>query len=226
MSHALSVAVVPAVKVASKSILSAMVTIPRNNPRMFAISVATLKMTMADVIAQNIEKKKEGDSSSFLRYSDKARLFVFASYGAIYLGLFQHYLFAEVYTKLFPLSSIFASKSIKDKLLDYAGAISVIKQLAFEAFVHWPCLYIPSFYVFKEATAKTSFASKLLNIKETLSKNWIADISMCWKVWIPSALFNFAFLPLWLQVPFTGVVGFLYFTFFSLRRGNEEKKSE
>jgi hypothetical protein len=195
----------------TQPVLSALAQIPQNHPVVLAVAITSIKTGGADFLAQKLASTAVGG-----RGLDKRRLGCFTLYGAVYLGWFQHFLFSKVYTKLFPLASEFAAKSIKEKLKDVLGASSVLQQVIFEASVHWPWLFIPAFYLLQEITApKFAFS----NLRNTLKQNWKEDLITCWKIWIPASMLNFSCIPLHSQVPFTALVGFAYMAYFSFKRG-------
>lgn len=195
-------------------VIASITAIPQD-PLFLAVAITGVKTGGADFLAQKLANRKlTGKKKKGL---DKRRMGLFSLYGGVYLGLWQHTLFSHIYTKLFPMASVFAAKSLKDKMTDSVGAVSVLKQVASEAFLHWPWLYIPAFYVLKEVTAPGGF--KFSNLANILRQNWVDDLILCWKVWVPVAIVNFSFFPIQWQVPFTALVSFCYMAYFSMKRG-------
>jgi len=190
--------------------------IPQAHPIVFAVTATCIKTTAADFLAQKLKNGDEG--------MDWRRLAGFTLYGAIYLGLFQFWLYTEVYTKMFPGAQVFAAKSLVQKFADPVGAMSILRQVSMEAFVHWPLAFVPSYYVMQEIVNYKAF--RLSNLVGKIKENWWDDMKMCWSIWLPAATFNFGTLPVAWQVPFTTVVGFAYTTILSIRRGKDEPKSE
>jgi len=210
-----------------------------HSPEAFAILLAGMKTGAADIIAQklasnNNQKKKEisttngekgiiSSSSSF--QFDKKRFLTFVLYGGMYLGWFQHFLFTKIYTRLFPLAAVFAKQTLKEKIRNWSGAFAVIQQVSFEAFLHWPWLYIPMYYVIQQLVTIMS-SSTNMNIgtiqrlvSEKLRQNWKEDLFFCWGFWVPCSLINFSTMPLNYQAPFTAFAGLFYMSYFSFRRG-------
>jgi len=194
--------------------LKKIASFPTRHPEILAVLVTSLKTGASDVIAQKLNAKRSNEGKKKL---DKRRLASFLLYGGLYLGYFQYFLFAKVYSKWFPMAQVFATQSIREKMRDPIGALDVARQVTFEALVHWPWLYIPAFYVVQQTVAPKGFS--LSSMIEKIRKNWKEDVRLCWKVWIPAAIFNFSSVPLNYQVPFVAFVSLFYMTFFSLRRG-------
>ena len=203
-------------------VLSTLARLPAEHPIVLAVLVTSIKTGSADLLAQRLAQIKAGVNKK--KKLDKRRLSVFAVYGGIYLGVWQHYLFSHIYTTLFPMAQVFASRTLKEKLVDYVGMTAVLKQVLFETVVHWPWLFIPAFYVFQSLASPVP--NKLGMLAEKLRTNWKEDVVICWKVWIPAMLVNFSSVPLRYQVPYTAVVGFFYMSYFSIRRGGSAADAE
>jgi hypothetical protein len=192
-------------------VLTTLARIPQEHPLALAVAITSIKTGTADFLAQRISRADDGVAL------DTRRLGVFALYGAVYLGWWQHFLFSTVYTKIFPMASVFASRTFKEKLTDTVGATAVLKQVLCEATFHYPLMYVPAFYVLQEiASPKFRFS----HLASKLRSNWREDLILAWKVWIPAMLINFSTIPLQYQVPFTAAVSFGYMSYFSLKRGD------
>eukprot|EP00543_Licmophora_paradoxa_P019157 CAMPEP_0202459692 /NCGR_PEP_ID=MMETSP1360-20130828/37765_1 /ASSEMBLY_ACC=CAM_ASM_000848 /TAXON_ID=515479 /ORGANISM="Licmophora paradoxa, Strain CCMP2313" /LENGTH=173 /DNA_ID=CAMNT_0049080909 /DNA_START=108 /DNA_END=626 /DNA_ORIENTATION=- len=168
--------------------ISYLAKVTQENPLAVAISLTTIKTGAADIFAQVISAK-DSDTVEI----DWKRFFSFALYGAIYLGAFQYFLFTKVYTRMFPLAQRFAAKTMQEKLKDIPGLKAVFKQLATDALVHWPWGLIPAYYLIQECVSPV-FSYR--NMISKLRSNWVADLKMCWAIWLPAALFNYGSMPL------------------------------
>jgi len=202
-------------------VIKKVVSITQRRPEMVAVVLTGLKTGASDIIAQKLDARRSKDVKKKL---DKRRVITFLLYGGIYLGWFQHFLFAKVYCKLFPLAQVFASQSTGEKLNNVAGALDVLKQVTCEAVVHWPWLYIPAYYVVKQTISPTGFS--LSSIANNLRSNWREDLMLIWKVWIPAALINFSSVPLDFQIPFVAFISMFYIALFSLKRGGETSSKD
>lgn len=208
------------------------------NPFVTAVGLTSMKTAAADLFVQTIKIKSRGleeEEEGMEGQIDLQRVAVFGLYGALYMGAFQFFLFTRVYPKLFPLAQRFAQKSFGAKLKDPVGGFVVMKQVTVEAFLHWPLLLVPMYYVFQEfvttivsAGGRGKGKSKMMimtnlrrSIREKIKSNWWDDLKLCWLIWLPASLCNFSTLPLEWQVPFTTLVSFFYTTVLSLRRGGD-----
>ena len=194
-------------------------SLPRRWPMAFGITVSALKTAAADVMAQtHLEGRQWGDI-------DKRRTFIFFSWGAVYLGGVQYFIYVHLFARvLFPSAAKFVSKPLSLRLADREGQLTVLKQVALDQFIHHPFILFPAFYCVKEGIerGKVSFDG----IRSALSKymnNILSDCLFCWKWWIPTFLVNFSVAPLYMRVPITAAVSFAFTSFLSLRRGSPQK---
>ena len=65
--------------------------------------------------------------------------------------------------RLFPGMAKFANAPLRAKLKDRQGIINLVKQVAFDNFIHYTFIYFPVFYVLKEAIQVASIALSVLH---------------------------------------------------------------
>ena len=125
----------------------------RSNPYKANVIIATFKTALCDVLVQRYIEGKE--------QIDWKRNAVFWCFGLGYLGMFQWYIYVTCFKRWFPGMALFASQSLGDKLRNASGMRELLKQVAFDNFVHYPFIYFPFFYVFKETIQGTGYESPL-----------------------------------------------------------------
>ncbi|CAE8614460.1 unnamed protein product, partial [Polarella glacialis] len=103
----------------------------------------SLKTSGSDIFAQKyIEGREE---------IDFRRNLVFLTWGLLYLGGVQYFLYVHLFTRrLFPTASAFAAKPLREKIADTAGQGIVLQQVFVDQFVHHPFFLFPAFYQVKE----------------------------------------------------------------------------
>eukprot|EP00913_Durusdinium_trenchii_P032266 g30211.t1 len=119
----------------------AIVTFPRRRPFATNVIVATVKTSVADLIVQKAEGKKE---------IDWQRNGAFTAFGFAYLGIIQWFIYVSLFTRLCPHAIRFSNLPWAEKLKDRAGQIDLVKQTCLDNFVHYTFCYFPVFYVIKE----------------------------------------------------------------------------
>ena len=174
----------------------------KKHPLFVSLVGNTIKTAYADIITQKyLENKKQ---------LDLQRLCVFTSFGFVYLGGWQYYLFNNLFVrceKIMTLSKYKQfSRSIVLTFLDIG--------------VHTPLMYYPSFYVIKGYLEKQS----INNIIETYNVNIKNDMIAIWKVWLPAQMINFMFCPIHLRMPFITSVSFGWTIILSFMRGNKNSE--
>lgn len=80
--------------------------------------------------------------------------------------------------------------------------------LCFLLGVHHPLMYFPAFYCTKELVMadKPDFGKVIADYKQNMKE----DLLALWKIWLPATLFNFAFMPMHLRIPFAAGVSLLW----------------
>lgn len=182
--------------------ISRMNTFFKKYPLFVSLVGNTIKTASADIITQKyLENKKE---------LDVQRLSVFTSFGLVYLGGWQHYLFSNLFVRCQKIMTLAKYKPFSQSVM-----------LTFlDLGVHTPLMYYPSFYMIKGYLEKQS----VNNIIQTYNDNIKNDMVAMWKLWFPAQMINFMFCPIHLRMPFITVVSFGWTMILSFMRGN--KKNE
>jgi hypothetical protein len=191
----------------------AITTFPKRRPFATNIIVATVKTSIADLIVQKAEGRKE---------IDWKRNGVFTAFGFAYLGFMQWFIYVTVFTRLCPHAIRFANLPMKDKLKDRAGQIDLIKQTALDNFVHYTFIYFPVFYTLKEMMQGDGFDAS--TVQRGLAKYWkncVTDNLYMWSLWVPGDLLVYA-CPIWMRLPLNHVISLAWTMILSGLRGNEK----
>jgi protein Mpv17 len=172
----------------------------KRQPLLVSLVGNTVKTASADIITQKyLENKDE---------LDLRRLSVFTSFGLVYLGGWQHYLFNNLFVRCEKIMTLAKYKPISQSII-----------LTFlDLGVHTPLMYYPSFYMIKGSLEKQS----VNNVIETYNENIKNDMIAMWKVWFPAQMINFMFCPIHLRMPFITTVSFGWTMILSLMRGNKK----
>ena len=190
--------------------IRAVLTFPKRRPFVFGTCLAGFKNGAVDLVVQ---KKVEGRESI-----DWRRTTVFTSFGLLFNGAWQYFLFVKMMPRLCPQAVSFARKPIREKLKDIPG----LKQLALQNFVengiNNALIYYPLFYTLKEYIEGGAFEDGIKKYR----KNMKDDLLAIWKVWVPAQFINFAFCPLWLRVPYVACLSCFWTAFVSFTRGKKE----
>jgi hypothetical protein len=187
----------------------------RSNPYKANVIIATFKTALCDVLVQRYIEGKE--------QIDWKRNAVFWCFGLGYLGMFQWYIYVTCFKRWFPGMALFASQSLGDKLRNASGMRELLKQVAFDNFVHYPFIYFPFFYVFKETIQGTGYESPLAIPAYGLAKyqtNCVEDNLKMWALWIPGDLIVYA-VPLWMRLPLNHGLSFIWTCYLSFLRGSK-----
>lgn len=188
-------------------------------PLGMGIGISCLKTSAADLLVQHaVEHVQEVDWQ---------RNAVFASFGALYLGGFQYFLYVRLYQHWFPRCAQFAAMPLRQKMLDRSGQAQVAMQVGFDQFVHIPLLYFPCFYVLKDAIeAREVRLERTCNAVSRYLHVALSDNLAQWGFFLPAAIVNFGFSPVWLRVPVVAGVSFLWTMVLSYRRGRKDARAE
>lgn len=197
----------------------AITTFPKRKPFMTNIIVATVKTSLADLIVQKGEGKKE---------IDWKRNGVFTMFGFAYLGVCQWFIYVSLFTRLCPNAIRFSNLSWAEKLKDRAGQIDLIKQTCLDNFVHYTFVYYPVFYMFKEmiqaAPAKEGEKAEASVPERALGKYWknsVTDNLYMWSLWVPGDLLVYA-CPIWMRLPLNHAISLAWTMILSNLRGSEK----
>jgi len=174
-------------------------------PFAFGVAVTVMKTSAADLIVQKYVEKVDK--------IDKRRCLLFALWGLLWLGGVQYFVYVKCYSRWFQGVEEFARKSIRAKLADTHGQLTVVKQVLFDAVVHVPWFYLPAFYTLKsilETEGETTMNDCLQEAKLNWSANFYNDVKVFAKWWVPALAINFSICPLWMRIPFIAGYSFVF----------------
>ena len=120
----------------------------------------------------------------------------------------------------FPGVEKFANASVRDKLRDIPGMMTVAKQLILDLGVLLPFIYFPCFYTVKELLQGKS-NSPIDWLRDGMAKysnNAPVDLRALWSFWGPGNVVVFS-VPLWLRMPVRHVLSLGWTAYLSLLRG-------
>ena len=192
-------------------------TVPITYPLAFGIVLSGFKTSFSDLLVQKVVERKEK--------VDWKRNAAFAAFGFVYLGGIQYSLYVPIFGRLFPNAARFAAKPINQKLKDARGMLQLGIQVFLDQCVHHPLMYFPAFYITKELVmCGSKNADGKPDISRVLSEyraNMKEDLLALWKIWVPCTIFNFAFMPMHLRIPFAAGVSLLWTAVLSAMRGGD-----
>ncbi|CAE8743559.1 unnamed protein product [Polarella glacialis] len=206
----------------------AITTFPRRKPFATNVIIATVKTSCADLVVQKIAEGK--DEVDWVRNAG------FTAFGFAYLGIGQWCVYVTLFSKLFPNTIRFANMPWAAKLKDKAGQIDLLKQTAFDNFIHYTFMYFPVFYVIKEGINRLSANNKASNKDEQASlwphdlvasglgkywKNCVTDNMYMWALWIPGDLIVYS-VPIWMRLPLNHCISLVWTMILSNLRGSEK----
>jgi hypothetical protein len=201
------------VEVTYSGLWGAITTFPKRKPYATNIIIATVKTSAADLVIQTAEGK---DSIDWKRNA------VFTTFGFIYLGALQWFIYVTAFSRLCPNAIKFANMPWAEKLKFRAGQIDLLKQTALDCFVHYTFIYFPVFYIFKESIQggkDRSFVDVVRSALGSYQCNFVEDNLAMWALFIPFDLIIYA-VPIWLRLPLNHGVGLVWTMFLSWMRGN------
>lgn len=191
-------------------------SVPAKYPLAFGVVLSGFKTSFSDLLVQKVVERKEK--------IDWRRNAAFATFGFVYLGGIQYALYVPIFGRLFPNAAKFAAKPLREKAKDLPGIFNLGLQTFLDQCVHHPLLYFPAFYVTKELVmggknddGKPDISRVLIDYRN----NMMEDLNALWKIWVPATLFNFAFMPMHLRIPFTAGISLLWTCVLSAMRGGD-----
>lgn len=190
--------------------------IPPKYPFSFGVVVSGVKTSVVDLLVQKVVERKEE--------VDWKRNAAFATFGFVYLGGIQYFIYVPLFGRLFPNAAKFASKPLREKIKDFSGIRSLGFQLFLDQCVHHPVMYFPAFYATKEIIMSTNNDGGKPDFKkafELYRANLKDDMIALWKIWVPATLVNFAFMPMHMRIPYTATVSLLWTCILSSMRGGD-----
>ena len=176
-------------------------------PVLVSVTVTAGKAYLADLLIQTqVEGRRLSDV-------DLRRSALFFSFGGIYQGGWQFFMYNHVLERLFPQA----------KLAHTIGKIAAAN------FICDPVFFFPTFYTFREfAFAEDRSRLTLSTAVDTaLSKyreNFLRDWRNSWLIWFPGYGVAFAFVPTHLRMPWIAAVSFGYVCILSFTRGAQDEE--
>jgi hypothetical protein len=196
---------------ASKTLWGKIKSVPIQHPFAFGFFLSGFKTSFSDLLVQKVVEQRET--------IDWKRNAAFASFGFFYLGGVQYAIYVPLFSRMFPGAAGFAAKSLRDKLKDAKGMFQCGAQVVLDQCVHHPLMYFPVFYCTRELVVHDK-----PDLKRCLNEyrgNMKEDLVALWKVWVPSTIINFAFMPMWARIPFVAATSLLWTSILSAMRGGD-----
>ena len=180
------------------------VAIPRDQPKQpsllerhpfsSAIAITTVNAVAADLLTQCVFEAGPWNPQ---------RSFLFAAFGFLYQGMAQYAIVNGVWEKFFPGTS---TKAVVSKIC----GMNLLSD---------PLLFMPTFYIFKEAMVSGltfgTIKAALLGYKA----NCLLDWRNSWMVWFPGHAVTYGVMPAHKRIPWMAFLSFFYMVVLSLTRG-------
>ena len=177
------------------------------HPKGTSIAFTTIKTIVADLVTQTlIERTSIGD----INWSRNA---VFATFGFLYMGCFQYWLFNTIFFKFFPGTSF----------------TQTLKKVCCDSFIKAPFFYFPFFYLirtFVHEREKFFQRETVLSLKTTYKKNISGDLKRFWSLWFPVNMITFGVMPIHLRLPFIASISFFWCICLSIIHGHYDHTEE
>lgn len=172
----------------------------KTRPLLVSLLGNTVKTASADIITQKYIDEKE--------HLDMRRLAVFTTFGCVYLGGWQYFLFNKLFVRCERAMAVAKLKPLM------RSSILTFLDLG----VHTPLMYYPCFY-----GIKSNLEGKDINhTLSTYKTNIYNDMLAMWKIWIPAQLTNFLLVPLHMRMPYITSVSFGWTIILSMMRGGNQ----
>jgi glycine cleavage system regulatory protein len=192
--------------------MAAILRIAKASPFAFGLVYSGVKTGSCDLMVQKLVEKRDE--------IDWRRNLAFTSFGFLYLGGVQYCLYVPIFSRLFPNAASFAAKSVSEKLRDLPGIRNLFAQVFLDQCVHHPLLYFPTFYMIKDAV--TTGRPDPVRAVNQFAGNFREDMVALWKVWVPSTFLNFAFMPMYLRIPWVASTSLIWTCILSAMRGGSD----
>lgn len=207
------------------------ITFPERRPRLFNVMLATFKTWSADAVVQFVERRwsplvQRGRGIEVGQADwkfDWRRSGAFATFGFLYVGLVQWFLYVSLLTKVFPDAIVFSNLPLAEKVKDTSGQFNLLGQVLLDNFVVNCFIYFPIFYITKEIIQGAE-GTWLRTVPIALHRYWKSitmDNSMSWCVWIPADCIVFS-VPMYMRMPLDHSVSFVFTMIVSAMRGAPE----
>jgi len=173
------------------------------SPFTTGVVTTVIKTSAADLLAQKVIEGREE--------IDWKRQAMFVTFGGFYLGGFQYYLYNNVFTRICaPITATVGHRGV-------APVKTFLDQC-----VHHPILYFPTYYALKGAIQGEDLSYSMHKCQDELWEN----CKSLWSIWIPAQIFNFAYVPRHLRIPFVAGTSMLWTVVLSVKRGALDKEDE
>lgn len=193
--------------------MAAIMRFAKANPFAFGLGYSGVKTCLCDLLVQKLVEKREE--------IDWRRNAAFATFGFVYLGGVQYALYVPIFSRLFPNAASFAAKPVSEKLRDLPGIRNLFAQVFLDQCVHHPLTYFPVFYMIKDVV--TNDKPDPVRAVNGYLENMQEDLVALWKVWVPSTFLNFAFMPMWLRIPWVASTSLIWTCILSAMRGGSDR---
>jgi len=173
-------------------------------PLRLAVGFSMFKAGTADIFTQSIlEKRPEVDLK---------RTSVFLTFGCIYQGFFQYFLWNIAFERIFPGASLVAN----------------LQKVAVTNLIGDPLFFFPTFYTVREALIGPKHDSSFDLVRAALghyANNYIRDWMTSWTIWFPGHTVTYFLMPIHLRVPWVATASFGYVCILSYLRGDQKSES-
>lgn len=227
--HSSSRAAVPKQQLVLRALdVASLDTFVETQPYLAAFLMCSLKASAADAVAQlralanmhtppptaiqansnnnhqqNQQQQQLHDEQTALFSSlDIPRNIAFVLYGGLWQGLFQTFLFTNIYPHLFGVEHTWTS---------------VAAQVLFDTTFMGPCVFLPVCYSVKSLfSAGNNNCTNLLDCVPTGLAKYHHDVTqkgllqLFWSIWIPAQVLNFSVVPTHWRVLFVAAVSFFW----------------
>jgi len=183
----------------------------------FGVVVAGSKAALADILVQT----RIENSPSI----DWRRVKIFCTFGAIFCGMWQYFLYNKMFPLIVPGIDHFLALPIRARFRDVQGLKGVAIQCSIENFFNNTFCYFPVFYTVKLFLEGSESLNPMIGIRRYY-QTWREDLWNTLKIWIPAQTFNFFFCPIWARVSFTALVSFGFTAYISFLRGAPDEVIE
>ncbi|CAE8588417.1 unnamed protein product [Polarella glacialis] len=169
----------------------------KQRPLATAVFLCTTKAVAADAITQVVIQGQPE--------LDTARLGVFLTFGCLYQGVFQYFLWNVAFERLWPGASFRAN----------------LMKLAATTLIADPVIFFPTFYIVQEVfsdrslTLREAVGMALTKYRMNCTSDWLAS----WSFWVPGHYVTYFWMPLHLRMPWVACASFCYISIFSYLRG-------
>ena len=184
--------------------------VAREHPFKFGCVFSCAKTSFSDALVQYAVERRDK--------IDWKRNATFATFGLVYLGGVQYSIYVPFFSRLFPGAKAFAAAPLAEKIKDATGMRNMLAQVFIDQFVHHPLMYFPAFYCLKEMVHGGELSAGIQKYR----KNMNEDLVALWKLWVPSTIINFTFMPMHMRIPWVATTSLLWTCILSAMRGSSD----